>query len=197
MKLVTFLVFTSLMALAQTPDTIVVRIDGKPVTAAELTAILQANPPEARKNMLKDVKAFVEQLALMRKLQAMAEQAKLDQKSPFKEQLDLFRMQTLANAQVSAATDAIPVTLDEQKKFYEANRDRYTQAKVKVLQEEIEHHVEEEEKPGGVFAQARKGKLELDALGEQLAARKKELTSRYKEGGLPQPQVTTMDEVSV
>src|SRR5205823_14196176 len=41
--------------------------------------------------------------------------------------------QTLANAQVSAATDAIPVTLDEQKKFYEANRDRYTQAKVKVL----------------------------------------------------------------
>src|SRR5437868_2231377 len=133
MKLVTFLVFTSLMALAQTPDTIVVRIDGKPVTAAELTAILQANPPEARKNMLKDVKAFVEQLALMRKLQAMAEQAKLDQKSPFKEQLELFRMQTLANAQVSAATDAIPVTLDEQKKFYEANRDRYTQAKVKVL----------------------------------------------------------------
>jgi peptidyl-prolyl cis-trans isomerase C len=104
-----------------------------PVTAAELTAILQANPPEARKNMLKDGKAFVEQLGLMRKLQAMAEEAKLDQKSPIKEQLALFRMQTLANAQVGAATDAIPVTLDDQKKFFEANRDRYTQAKVKVL----------------------------------------------------------------
>ncbi|MFL6726834.1 MAG: hemerythrin domain-containing protein [Sphingomicrobium sp.] len=75
--------------------------------------------------------------------------------------------------------------------------DEFFDVKVKVLQEEIEHHVEEEEKPGGVFAQARKGKLELDALGEQLAARKKELTSRYKEGGLPQPELTTMDEVSV
>src|SRR3982750_421026 len=50
--------------------------------------------------------------------------------------------------------------------------DEYFDSKVKVLQEEIEHHVEEEEKPGGVFAQARKGELNLQALGEQIAARK-------------------------
>src|SRR5215217_6081062 len=54
--------------------------------------------------------------------------------------------------------------------------DEYYDAKVKVLQEQIEHHVEEEEKPGGVFAQARNGKLDFDTLGEQLAARKAELT---------------------
>lgn len=75
--------------------------------------------------------------------------------------------------------------------------DEFFDTKVHVLQEEIEHHIEEEEKPGGIFAQARKGKLDMDALGEQLASRKTELTERYKSEGLPEPKLTTMDEVSV
>ena len=75
--------------------------------------------------------------------------------------------------------------------------DEYFDSKVKVLSEEIEHHVEEEEKAGGVFSQARKGKLDLDTLGERLAARKKELVASYKAKGVPQPELTTMDEVSV
>ena len=75
--------------------------------------------------------------------------------------------------------------------------DEYFDSKVKVLQEEIEHHVEEEEQAGGVFAQARKGKLELDELGERMAARKKELVAQFKADGLPEPQLTTMDEVSI
>jgi hypothetical protein len=75
--------------------------------------------------------------------------------------------------------------------------DEYFDSKVKVLSEEIEHHVEEEEKAGGVFSQARKGKMDLDALGEQLAARKQELTASYKASGVPEPELTTMDEVSV
>ena len=75
--------------------------------------------------------------------------------------------------------------------------DEFFDSKVKVLQEEIEHHVEEEEKPGGMFSQARKAKLDVDALGEQLAARKKELQAQFKAEGLPQPELTTMDEVSI
>src|SRR5690349_24504668 len=59
--------------------------------------------------------------------------------------------------------------------------DEYFDSKVKVLQEEIEHHVEEEEKRlEGLFAQARKAEIDLDALGEQLAARKEELTATFK-----------------
>lgn len=82
----------------------------------------------------------------------------------------------------------------------EANEDgddEFFDTKVKVLQEEIEHHIEEEEGTGGIFSQARKGKLDLDSIGEQLAQRKKELTERYKSDGLPQPKLKTMDEVSV
>jgi hemerythrin superfamily protein len=76
--------------------------------------------------------------------------------------------------------------------------DDYYDAKVKVLQEEIEHHVEEEEKRlDGLFAQARKAELDLDALGEELAARKSELTEQFKASGIPTPRLTTMEEVSV
>jgi hemerythrin superfamily protein len=76
--------------------------------------------------------------------------------------------------------------------------DEYFESKVKVLQEEIEHHVEEEEKRmEGLFAQARKAGLDMDALGEQLLARKLELTETFKASGVPKPQLTTMDEVAV
>lgn len=75
--------------------------------------------------------------------------------------------------------------------------DEFFDTKVHVLQEEIEHHIKEEEGPGGIFSQARKGKLDTDAIGEQLAQRKQELMERYKSEGLPQPKLKTMDEVSV
>jgi hemerythrin superfamily protein len=75
--------------------------------------------------------------------------------------------------------------------------DEFFDTKVHVLQEEIEHHIKEEEGPGGIFAQARKGKLDMDSLGEQLAQSKQDLTKRYTAEGLPQPKLKTMDEVSV
>jgi hypothetical protein len=75
--------------------------------------------------------------------------------------------------------------------------DEFFDTKVHVLQEEIEHHIEEEEGPKGIFAQARKGELDMQAIGKQLAQRKQELTDRYKAEGLPEPSLKTMDEVSV
>ena len=76
--------------------------------------------------------------------------------------------------------------------------DEFYDSKVKVLQEQIEHHVEEEEKRlEGLFSQARKAGLDMDALGEQLAARKAELTAQYEAEGIPPPTLRTLEETSV
>ncbi|HTQ35924.1 MAG TPA: hemerythrin domain-containing protein [Steroidobacteraceae bacterium] len=53
--------------------------------------------------------------------------------------------------------------------------DEYFDAKVKVLSEMIRHHVNEEEKPAGMFARAQGSGMDLDALGEQLQERMGEL----------------------
>ena len=72
--------------------------------------------------------------------------------------------------------------------------DEFYEAKVTVLQEQIEHHVEEEEKRmEGLFSQARKAGLDMDALGAQLAARKQELTSEYQSSGIPEPELSTTE----
>jgi hemerythrin superfamily protein len=53
--------------------------------------------------------------------------------------------------------------------------DDYFDAKVHVLSEMIKHHVKEEEQPDGMFAEAKKSKMDLAALGIQLAERKAQL----------------------
>lgn len=60
--------------------------------------------------------------------------------------------------------------------------DEYYDAKVKVLGEYIKHHVKEEEQPGGIFAQAKRGDEDLDAMGERLKARKAELMAEMGKG---------------
>ena len=72
----------------------------------------------------------------------------------------------------------------------------FFEAKVKVLKEQIEHHVEEEEsEKDSLFSQARKTDVDLDALGEQMAARKAELMRLSETQGLPTAKPTTMETV--
>ena len=73
--------------------------------------------------------------------------------------------------------------------------DEFFDAKVQVLGEQVEHHVEEEE--GELFKEVRKADIDLKALGEQLATRKRELVAEYKASGVPEPELQTMDQVSI
>lgn len=71
-------------------------------------------------------------------------------------------------------------------------------AKVKVLSEEIAHHVEEEEKRvEGMFSQARKAGLDMNGLGQKLAEEKSRLTAQYKASGPPAPDTTTLSATAL
>jgi len=76
--------------------------------------------------------------------------------------------------------------------------DEFYDAKVKVLSEMIEHHVkEEEQRVEGMFAQARKAGLDMDGLGQRMAAEKEQLLATYKAGGLPKPDTSTLSGTSL
>jgi hemerythrin superfamily protein len=67
--------------------------------------------------------------------------------------------------------------------------DQYYDAKVSVLKEQVEHHVYEEERQrGSIFAQVRKADIDLEALGEEMLALKRQLQEQAKAGGLPRPE---------
>ncbi|WP_426190645.1 hemerythrin domain-containing protein [Massilia sp. DWR3-1-1] len=72
-----------------------------------------------------------------------------------------------AQVEHASAKDLIAqiVGMDPQDDLYDA--------KLKVLAEQIEHHVDEEE--GEMFPQARKAGLDLAALGQAIVARKQEV----------------------
>ena len=76
--------------------------------------------------------------------------------------------------------------------------DDYYEAKVKVLKEEIEHHVKEEEAwLNGIFSQAKRHGVDMDALGVELAERQEQLFAQIEKDGLPNIKLTTMENAKV
>jgi len=75
-----------------------------------------------------------------------------------------------------------------------STQDRFFDAKVKVLSEEIKHHVHEEEMRGeGMFAQCRDTDVDLVALRDLMLARKEALTAQAKAGGRPAAKPTAVN----
>ena len=67
--------------------------------------------------------------------------------------------------------------------------DEFYEAKVKVLAEMIEHHVEEEEqRVEGMFSQARAAGLDMDDLADRMRARKASALEEYQAGKPAEPR---------
>jgi peptidyl-prolyl cis-trans isomerase C len=116
------------------PETVVATFgNGEKLTAGELKGFIAAMPPNMQQSALRDRKAFVQQVALMHRLAEMAEQAKLDQQSPTRESLEFNRLYLLMNAQLQQKLSGTIVPPSEVQAFYDRNKDRFTQAKVKAI----------------------------------------------------------------
>lgn len=139
------------------PETVIATVDGKKLTFGELQSYLSALDPDRQKAALQNRTALVQQYALMRHLAALADQAKLDQKSPYKEALASNRLQILTNAQINEQYLTTVVTADDQQKFFEQNKDRYSQVKLKVI------YVSFVTNPSAVDLKSGKSRPEADA----------------------------------
>jgi parvulin-like peptidyl-prolyl isomerase len=117
------------------PDEEVVAIfgDGTKFTMGDFKKIYVALPPANQQMALRNRETWLHQWDLLRKLTKMAEEAKLDQESPYKETLAYGRMNVLATAQISASINKISVEPDDIVKYYDSNKVKYTQVRVKAV----------------------------------------------------------------
>ena len=117
------------------PDEAVVAIfgDGTKFTMGDFKTIYQALPPANQQMAMRNREVWLHQWELLRKLTKMAEDAKLDQESPYKESLAYSRMNVLATAEINAAFNLIVVEPAEIVKYYDSNKPKYTQVRVKAI----------------------------------------------------------------
>ena len=95
--------------------------------------IYSALPPQNQQMALRNREQWLHQWELLRKLTKMAEAGKLDQESPYKETLAYNRMNVMATAQINAAMNQIVVEPGEVVKYYDTNKVKYTQVRVKAI----------------------------------------------------------------
>jgi peptidyl-prolyl cis-trans isomerase C len=115
------------------PDTVLAIVDGHKVTYGEVDAYFKGIGDEARKNAFADLPQMIQQYALSLRLLEYAKAEKLDEKSPYREAIASSRMVVLIQAALNEGSLKVLVTPDEQRKFYDNNKDRYTEAKVQII----------------------------------------------------------------
>ena len=115
------------------PDTVVADIDGRPVTVDELRRFLATLPEPMQEAQRKNPREFLRSYGFFTKLVSLAERNKLDQKSPYKEQLAAFRSNLLMNAQMGEVADKLTIKPQDQRSYYDAHLDQYSKAKVRVI----------------------------------------------------------------
>jgi parvulin-like peptidyl-prolyl isomerase len=115
------------------PDTVLAIVDGHKVTFGEVDSYYKGIGPEARKNAFADLPHMIEQYALSLRLLDFAKNEKLEDKSPYKEAIASSRTMVLIQAALNEGSLKAIVPPDEQRKFYDSNKDRYTDAKVQVI----------------------------------------------------------------
>ena len=97
------------------PDTIVATVNGKKYTAADMDKLIAVLPAQIQQAARAQPQAL-SQFFLLQRLTEDAEKAGLDQRSPFKEQLDFDRMRVLSTAELTDVGNNMQITEDEEQK---------------------------------------------------------------------------------
>jgi len=116
--------------------------DGVKMTLDDYRALLPVLPQAYQQLANRDRNQFIHYYAMMRKAAQMAEQEKLEQKSPYKELLAYSRLSTLTDIKLAAVRSAVTVDPAEIEKYYNEHKDPYKQVKVSGIYIAFSHESE-------------------------------------------------------
>ena len=115
------------------PETVVAKVGGKPVTVAEVKAMIARLPSELQQAFSQNPKGAMQSLYLMEHLNKEAAKTNLAAQSPYKEQLEMQRMQILAQAVLTEQSQKTVVADADVEKRFEADKSKYETAKIRAI----------------------------------------------------------------
>jgi hypothetical protein len=114
-------------------DTIVATVRGTNVTIDDVRKMADAAPLQVLRYLQQDPQGFIRQMFLFRYLTEEGDKLKLGEQSPLKEQIEAQRAWVIANAMVGHEEDAYQVSEDQIDDFYQKNKSRWEQAKIRAI----------------------------------------------------------------
>jgi hypothetical protein len=108
---------------------VVANIGGKPITAKQALDMLKPLSPEDRKRFETNLSGLLQQIYMENALADQATKMNLDQQSPWKEQLQLTRMNILTQAYITKMSSSASVTQDP-RAYYDAHTGDFDQLKI-------------------------------------------------------------------
>ncbi len=116
---------------SQDPNRVVATINGQKLTAKQVNDMLKPFPPEQRKQIDANLTKAVEQIYMQQQLAEAAQKLNLEQKEPWKDQIELNRRGILARAYVAhLSDDAAKDPSEDPQKYYDAHKAEFENAKL-------------------------------------------------------------------
>ncbi|MBL8239916.1 MAG: peptidylprolyl isomerase [Bryobacterales bacterium] len=108
-------------------------LEGQPVTPKEIEQYLGAMDEKLRANLRDNPEELLRGIGFMRRMTKLAEEQKLDQTAPFRQQLELTRLQALSSALMQSQEQTTQVSDVEVRQAYKDNLKYVSLAKLKIV----------------------------------------------------------------
>ncbi|HZU25399.1 MAG TPA: peptidylprolyl isomerase [Bryobacteraceae bacterium] len=114
------------------PDTVVAKVGGKDYTAAEIDKMLSDFPPQVQQAIARQPQ-LLSNFFMFRTLAQQAEFQNLDKEPRYRQELAYQRMTVLAQAEINHYRESIQIKPEDEKAYYEQNKNQYRTATVKAI----------------------------------------------------------------
>jgi parvulin-like peptidyl-prolyl isomerase len=115
------------------PDTVVAKIDGHDVTAAEVQKAMRGWPPEVERQFQQSPLSTMQSVFMSLYLAAEADKRQLGEDQMWKEQIDNARVRVLVPAMLTYEHDHFTVSEQDIINRYEPNKSRFEQATIRII----------------------------------------------------------------
>ncbi len=116
------------------PDDVVATVDGEKLTPRKIQQIRASFPANYQQAIARmDNRAFVKTYGELKYLARLAEEEKLTERAPYKDQFAVLKQNFLAQAYLDSIKSSVPVSNEEVKKYYDEHKVEFEEAIARAI----------------------------------------------------------------